>query len=143
LALCAAVVGCGTSSKALVDKLVGSWTVVEASEKGKPLSAGARFKGGMTFDREHYEQSIFVEGGSAPRAYPVLKGRYSVNAAETPAHIDFIPAEGEDPSALRQGIFEFDGPKLKICVGGPGQSRPASLIGLSEGEMLIVLEQKK
>jgi hypothetical protein len=44
---------------------------------------------------------------------------------------------------LRQGIVEFDGPRLKLCVARPGQSRPSSFLGLSEGEMLLVLEPKK
>jgi uncharacterized protein (TIGR03067 family) len=143
LAIGAAVAGCGSSSREMTEQLKGTWTVVEGTEKGKPLAPGARYKGTITFDKEFVEQSLTVEGDPTPRAYPVMKGKFVINASPSPAQIDFLPGEGEDPLMLRQGIFEFDGPRLKLCVGGPGQPRPGSFIGLSDGEILLVLEPKK
>lgn len=55
---------------------------------------------------------------------------YQLRPGARPAEIDFRD---------RCGIFEFDGEKLKVCLGAPGKSRPRSFTTVKGDERLLLL----
>lgn len=64
-----------------------------------------------------------------------------VDPTKTPGVIDFVSGYGEDQGKTRQGIFSFDGGKLKICLGKFGAPRPTDFVP-SENASLMEFERK-
>jgi len=68
---------------------------------------------------------------------PIGKGSFKIDATQKPKTIDLIPAAAKGKPATIQGIYEFDGEKLKLCYGAPGQPRPKEFKA-PQGSMLTV-----
>jgi uncharacterized protein (TIGR03067 family) len=74
-----------------------------------------------------------------------LKGELRMNEQATPKTIDFFNTKRNDGEDARDtlGIYEFDGDKIKLCVGGGGDERPTEFKRGSEGVPHLLTFTKK
>lgn len=76
----------------------------------------------------------------------VLKGEIRVNDRADPRTVDFFNFKRSDGQESKDniGIYAFDGDKVKICVGGPGNERPTEFKASDGGPPnLFLLTRKK
>jgi len=141
LALCAAGAGCGSS----VSPFHGDWQAVSYAEQGKPGPApGAIHQVSVQVDHDRFEQvETTMYPGQPVRQATTFTGKLTVNSSTSPAQIDVTPPEGPGQAKQRLGVYQFDGPKLKVCLGGPGQPRPAGFEQAGPGSILMTLERKQ
>jgi len=110
------------ATKKDAEKLQGTWMAETLEEGGKKapdmLLKDIRYKWVFKDDK------LGIQDGPQQ-----LKGSYKLDAAKKPKTIDVTlirKAEGggkESATVVIQGIYEFDGAQLKICVTG-GKERP-------------------
>jgi uncharacterized protein (TIGR03067 family) len=76
-----------------------------------------------------------------------LRGELRVNEKATPHKtIDFFNTKRDDGEDARDslGIYEFDGEKVKFCVGGAGEERPAEFKrGVDGAPHILIFTRKK
>ena len=103
------------------DRLLGTWRVV-----GSEMDGIADFERGRGHDRLVFaDDRVTYWVPKGPQA-----GRFRVDASRMPAEID-IEFDG---GAVLQGIYEFDGPRLRFCWT-KGGSRPTGF-DTATGELL-------
>jgi uncharacterized protein (TIGR03067 family) len=112
------------------DRIRGTWMV----ESGK--------KGGENAPEEFVEKFrlTFKKDGQFTAVLPdkEIQGTYTIDATKKPKQID-VSHDGK----TMEGIYEFDGKQLKLCIGEPAQ-RPTEFAS-PEGShtMLMVLKRAK
>jgi uncharacterized protein (TIGR03067 family) len=74
-----------------------------------------------------------------------LKGEIVVNEAPNLKTLDFVKSQRNDGDDARDnlGIYTFEGEKLKVCVGGPGNERPTEFKKGEDGAQLLLHFSKK
>jgi uncharacterized protein (TIGR03067 family) len=122
-----------TLSKNDLAKLQGSWRVVAGESKGKPKPEDAVkdlkwiVKGNM----------ITLKGDEGKN----FELRFKINATKKPKTIDVINPERKETV---QGIYQLDKDTWKLCVGVPGEKRPADFKTREDlNTALFVLEREK
>ena len=53
-----------------------------------------------------------------------MKTRFTIDPSKTPKTIDYVHLYGPSKGDEQQGIYELDGPRLRICFSAPGRGRP-------------------
>jgi uncharacterized protein (TIGR03067 family) len=96
-------------------KLQGLWQVTAAEAQGEKLAAEAASGVRFVFDGD----KLLINQGDEGKKTAVFK----LNAAAKPKTIDLVEEEGKKTV---QGIYEFDGDTLKLCLAeaGSGAARP-------------------
>lgn len=116
--------------------LQGTWIAVAAQRDGK---AADDVKGHVVqFTGDRFE--ISLKGKS------LYQGKYEVNAAKTPATIDFIHMEGKLAGRRWLGIFEVSKDTLKICDNAPNidGTRPEKFAATAgSGHVFVTLKREK
>src|SRR5262249_44728220 len=54
----------------------------------------------------------------------LMKFEFSSDSSKSPKTIDYINTAGANKGKAQQGIFEYEGDLLRICVAAPGRKRP-------------------
>jgi len=133
------------------------WTRVKDKADEKPLPGDlARFQGTwlapagpndevmitMTVKVNNY--TARWDAGDGTRVE--IKGEMRVNEKATPNKtIDFFHSQRNDGENARDnlGIYDFDGDKIKICVGGGGNERPTEFKKGESGLPLLLIFTKQ
>jgi uncharacterized protein (TIGR03067 family) len=116
-----------------VKKLQGTWRVVKGESKGKakPEDAIKDLKWVIKGN------TITLKGDEGKN----FELRFKLDAAQKPKTIDLINPERKQTV---QGIYQLDGNTLKLCVGVPGEKRPATFVtGEDLNVALFILEREK
>ena len=94
----------------------GEWSMVSAVMDGNPLDPSA------------VEWVKRITRGSETTVYAgpqvMMKMEFTFDASNAPKTIDYVNTAGSNKGKSQQGIYEFEGDVLKICVAAPGKPRP-------------------
>ena len=55
----------------------------------------------------------------------MLKAQFTFDSSQAPGTIDYLNLAGAQKGKRQQGIYAFEGGRLKMCVAPPGGERPA------------------
>ena len=127
--LLAAVAPADDPTKNDTEKLQGTWVVESLAEDGKDEG---KSKG---------NKLVFAAGKLTLKRKPGQKdfeGKYEVvDAAKRPKSINVTLKK-----AQMLGIYEFDGKRLRLCLGEPGKGRPSAFKATPDW-ILIVLTREE
>jgi uncharacterized protein (TIGR03067 family) len=119
-------------------RMQGDWMVATMKSAGMdvpPDEAQALFR---TVEGDRYSVARYTK--------QIASGTFKLDATKTPKTIDSTPGAAGDGKTAPQpilGIYEFDGDKLRICNGRPGQPRPKNFDAkMYTGHTLIVWERE-
>jgi uncharacterized protein (TIGR03067 family) len=94
----------------------GEWQMVSAVLDGVPMDPSA------------VEWVKRITHGSETTVYAgpqvMMKMAFTSDASKAPKTIDYVNTAGSNNGKMQQGIYEFEGELLKICVAAPGKPRP-------------------
>ncbi len=119
----------------------GDWIVLELNEKGEQADAKITKGLQLNFSQGQFKQREVVTNASLASLGRLELSSVRVDNSKSPAEIDFVCLHGPDVGKTKQGIFVFEGSKLKICRGEYDAPRPAAFAPSSEST-LMVLERK-
>lgn len=118
-----------------LEKMQGAWAPVEYVLDGNPATAEGRKAIRL---RVQGDRSEFTRGTVS------LHGTYKLNPARTPKELDVVLTDGPNKGQTRQGIYTFEGDRLKICLATVGKERPKEFVSRPEsGVALEVWEREK
>lgn len=110
----------------------GHWHAVQEGKKlGKEV----------IFDKDSV---LFIEmttKGKEVNMVGSARTSFRVDNSKSPAHIDFVQLEGDRLGQTKEGIFSFEGDKLKLCIADFESPRPAAFAS-AEKTVFLVLERK-
>jgi uncharacterized protein (TIGR03067 family) len=99
-----------------VTELEGEWQMLTAVMNGQPLEEKlAAFGNRITRGNE---TTVFT----GPQM--LMKVTFTLDRSESPHTIDYVNVQGLNAGKTQLGIFELNGPILKLCFAAPGSSRP-------------------
>ena len=133
--LAAADAAAEDANAADLKRMQGDWMVASMRVSGMDLpddEAQALFR---TVEGNRYTVARYMKA--------MTQGTFRIDATQSPKTIDSTPdaKQGEKQSQPLRGIYEFDGDKLRICNGRPGQARPKNFDAKQfTGHTLIVWE---
>lgn len=99
------------------DDLSGEWVMVDAMQMGHHLDASMVRNARRV--ATHRETSTYF----GQQLY--MRAEYTVDPSTHPKRIDFVHTAGTSKGKTQLGIYEIDGPLLRLCFGTPGGPRPA------------------
>jgi uncharacterized protein (TIGR03067 family) len=120
--------------KADLDKIQGTWTAPAGPNEEVIITLTVK-------DKAYTAKWDRGDGTNVE-----LKGEIKVDEKASPKVFDFIKTQRNDGDDARDnlGIYTFDGEKLKICVGMPGNDRPTEFKKGDEGApMLLIFTRSK
>jgi len=138
--------------------MLTTWARVKpAADPAEKPPAGdlARFQGGWTakVGEGDFTVTLRIKGNAVVAMWPrgdgtevELKGEMRVNDLARPRTVDFFRFKDAAGEEMKDniGIYEFDGDKIKVCLGGPGNERPADFKAGDGGPPnLMVFSPKK
>ncbi len=115
-----------------LEKFQGAWAVELMEENGmkEPEEETKKFQ--ITF--KGTQMIVKLDGKDETMTI-------KVDPEKTPKTIDMTPNFGDDKGKTAQGIFEFDGERLRICACPKGD-RPKKFAS-EKGTMILVLKKQK
>jgi uncharacterized protein (TIGR03067 family) len=128
-------VGKDDAGKKDLEKMQGDWAAVSMVQDGMKIpddDAQALFRTikGNDYTVYRYDKAL-------------SKGTFTLDATKKPRTIDFLPANAPNRMPI-QGIYEFEGERLKYCYAPPGKPRPADFAAKEgSGHTLTVWEREK
>jgi uncharacterized protein (TIGR03067 family) len=116
-------------------RMQGDWRVVEMKVNGlkhEQTEAESLFR---TIEGDRFTVSRYSR--------EISRGTFKLDPTQSPKTIDSLVTSAPEPLTL-QGIYEFDGERLRICNALPGKPRPKDF-GCRLGSMqtLIVWEREQ
>jgi uncharacterized protein (TIGR03067 family) len=100
----------------LVTEFEGEWQMVSAVMDGVAMDPSAvEWVKRITHGRE---TTVYA----GPQV--MMKMEFTFDASKAPKTIDYVNTAGTNKGKSQQGIYEFEGELLKICVAAPGKPRP-------------------
>jgi uncharacterized protein (TIGR03067 family) len=100
----------------LVTDFEGEWQMESAVMDGAPMDPSA------------VEWVKRITHGSETTVYAgpqvMMKMEFTTDTSKAPKTIDYVNTAGSNKGKSQQGIYEFEGDHLKICVAAPGKPRP-------------------
>jgi len=97
-------------------ELEGEWQMLSAVMNGQPLEEKfAAF--GKRITRGN-ETTVFT----GPQM--LMKVTFTLDRSKSPNAIDYVNVQGLNAGKTQLGIFELNGPVLKLCFAAPGNPRP-------------------
>lgn len=143
-------IGCGKAgSKPSVENILrpfeDKWSVVSLDRNGVKSTVEQLRSIAVTVEKDRFRM-VEIKGrpraGGGPSSMEVRAEEYAlqVDPSKPTGEIDFAYASGEHLGKTRFGIFAFEGNKLTICLGEPGDARPTQFAP-GGNITLIVLER--
>lgn len=116
-------------------KLQGMWQAISSNQGGRDDPQADLHT--MTFDQD----TVVIK--RAERTF--VKGRFKLEAAKSPKHIDIVIEEGPDnhKGKTARGIFEVKDDTLKWATSPPGATERPPGFGSTEGTMNMVVNFKR
>jgi uncharacterized protein (TIGR03067 family) len=98
--------------------LQGEWKAMIGAERDRPVIFTIK------------DKTIAVKFTTAEGQVLNLSGEISLNESASPRTIDFVKFKNEgEPMDDTLGLYEVKGDTLRLCVGAPGDPRPAEMKG--------------
>lgn len=121
----------GSAADSDEEMLRGEWDLASVEVPGKTLPALVGKGGSIVFGKE--SKLVLKDPGKPERI-----GNYKIAAGKNPKQLDLIVSK--DSQAM-QGIYEFDGEKLKMAFSaeGPKGKRPSEF----KGENVLIVNWKR
>jgi uncharacterized protein (TIGR03067 family) len=117
------------------EPMQGTWTCLSATVDGKPLAEGTVKLLRLTLTTNRYKTERGTE--------VLFDSEYTLEASQSPAHIDIVGTEGDFKGRSARGIYSLAGEKLKICYTMPGKARPTAFASPpGSGAYLIVWKRQ-
>ena len=95
----------------------GEWQMVSAVMDGIPMDPSA------------VEWVKRITHGNETTVYAgpqmMMKMEFTWDSSRIPRTIDYVHTAGSSKGKMQQGIYEFTGDLLRVCVAAPGGARPA------------------
>ena len=105
------------TGSSLVSDFEGEWRMVSAVMDGNPMDPSA-----VAWVKR-------VTRGNETTVYAgpqvMMKMEFTSDASQDPKAIDYFNTAGIHKGKTQQGIYEFEGGLLRVCVAAPGAPRPA------------------
>src|SRR6516165_2341169 len=99
------------------EKLVGKWEFISGEKEGTKSNADS-LKGSVEITKD----TLTIMGGEdGKQVFPM---KYKLDLKATPVTITLDGTDGPVKDQTVKGIVEFDGDKLKLCYGLPGEDFP-------------------
>jgi uncharacterized protein (TIGR03067 family) len=99
-----------------VSEFEGEWRMVSAVMDGNPMDPSA------------VEWVKRVTHGNETTVYAgpqvMMKMEFTSDASKAPKTIDYLNTAGSNKGKSQQGIYDFEGGLLRVCVAPPGGPRP-------------------
>jgi uncharacterized protein (TIGR03067 family) len=131
VALALSEVAAGGDAKAELKKFEGTWAVELAVKRGKPSPGAKVDQLRLTFAGD--KVTILGEGGKE------IQATFKIDPSQKPHQIN-VAFDGN----TIEGIYAFEGGKLKICTAQTGRDRPTEFKSTKEsGAELLVLKRVK
>jgi len=94
----------------------GEWQMLSGTMDGQPMDESA----------VKWVKRITQGSLTTIKAGPqvMLQFEFTFDSAQSLKQIDYLNILGQHKGKAQQGIYEFDGGVLRICVAAPGDSRP-------------------
>ncbi len=108
----------GATAGPELEALAGEWAMQECVRDGDPLDA-SMIKAGRRIASGNESRILF-----GPQLF--MQTDYSVDATQSPAHIEYVHTAGPSKGRRQSGIYELDGDTLRTCFSAPGQPRPTT-----------------
>jgi uncharacterized protein (TIGR03067 family) len=117
-------------------KLDGTWVLTGIGEKKDlPPAFFDEIQAKLIFKDGNYEQIV--------KDKKIESGKIKIDAAKSPATIDFEIDEGMDKGKTQLGIFKLDGNRLILAVGKAGSAtRPKNFENMKDGEVTFYKQGK-
>jgi len=96
-------------------EIEGEWAMISAVLDGKPL-APDMVKWCKRVTRGNVTKIL-----AGPQT--MLDAEFTLDAAHTPRHIDYVNRSGRNKGKAQTGIYDIAGDVLRICVAAPGDAR--------------------
>lgn len=97
--------------------LEGEWRFEALQVDGNDMPAAMLGESKLLLDGDRFHMDS---------AGAVYDGRFTIDAAARPMHIDIDFIEGPEAGNHAYGLFELDGDRLTICLGLVGAARPTT-----------------
>jgi uncharacterized protein (TIGR03067 family) len=111
-----AAVATARADVSLVTEFEGEWQMVSAVMDGVPMDPSAvEWVKRMT----HGSETTVYAGPQV-----MMKMEFTSDPSKAPKTIDYVNTAGSNKGKSQQGIYEFEGELLKICIAAPGKPRP-------------------
>jgi len=124
-----------TVSANVTAQMTGTWSCVNATINGKPLSESALKKLRLTMTETHYKTEREDE--------VLFDSTYRLDATKTPVQINMVGTEGDLIGKEAQGIIAVEGDTLKICYTMPGKPRPVSFASATNSEAYLIIWKRE
>jgi uncharacterized protein (TIGR03067 family) len=110
--------------------LQGDWKAVSVEDSGEKVPEDQVGKLKLTFKDDQLSAHF--------------ASTYKLDTTKSPRTIDVTPSAGPEKDKTLEGIYEFKGDDLKICVAKPGNPRPKEFATMAgSGTILLVLKKAK
>jgi uncharacterized protein (TIGR03067 family) len=103
-------------------EIEGEWPMVSAVIDGKPLAPD------MVKWCKRVTQGNVTQILAGPQS--MLDAEFTLDASQTPAHIDYVNRSGKNKGKAQAGIYELAGDTLRICTAAAGGTRPAEFASM-------------
>jgi uncharacterized protein (TIGR03067 family) len=95
----------------------GEWPMVSGVMDGRPMDeSSVKWVKRMT-------RGSLTTVQAGPQV--MMQFEFTADASKSPKEIDYLNTAGPHKGKRQQGIYQFDGDVLRVCVAAPGDSRPA------------------
>jgi uncharacterized protein (TIGR03067 family) len=111
------------------ERIQGTWTVVSAESRGKPLPDDMMQHVRLIFDGDTH---------TTKHKNGEMRATFRLNPETTPREID-MDMDGH----VGKGIYELEGDTLKIVHGEVGDARPGEFPPAGSGLTVLVLSREK
>jgi uncharacterized protein (TIGR03067 family) len=119
-----------------MEKLEGDWTMVSGQRDGMSVPDEL-----LNEFKRHTKDGVTTVSNSGQ---VFLKAKIKIDPTKKPKTIDYTIVEGAEKDNTMLGIYEFDGDKIKFCIGGPGNKRPTEFTAKEgSGQTLSVWKRAK
>jgi uncharacterized protein (TIGR03067 family) len=130
VAFASAGVVAGGDAKADLKKLAGTWSIVSGQKGGKDAPEKEIKDVRIIFSGD----KVTMKVGEKP-----LEGTFKIDPGKKPRQIDITLMD-----KTGEGIYQFKGDTLEICVSAPGEPRPTEFKAPeSTKNTLLVLKREK
>jgi len=129
------VAGAEDDAKKEAKKFAGTWVGTSSVDRGQEVPEEQIKKLQLVFTGDKFE----VSDGDTN----VMKGNFVVDPSKKPKAIDLKSTEGRHQGETTEGIYEWDGDNLKICLMMPGKGRPEKVPSTEENRAFLLVCRKK
>jgi uncharacterized protein (TIGR03067 family) len=132
----------GDDAKKDLEKLQGSWTVVDIVDGGE--KAPAEEAKAMSVVCKKDEITVKVKLADKKNEEEVVASfTVKLDPSQKPNSVDFIHTSGKDKGKKVLGIYKIDGDSVSFCYGEIDQARPKEFVSPAKSTLTLVILKRK